>query len=275
MRQRKINRTILFFVILFIALIFMYPLAIVFFNSVKPLSDIVAYPLSLPKGIEIQNFINTWEIMEIPKIVKNTAIITVLAVAGICLLATMTSYWTVRYDTLFARIFTTAMMLSMLVPFAAIMLPEVQVLRVTGMVNTLYGSVFVYWGVGMAFAFFIIQSAVKGVPLELEEAGMIDGCTRTRIFFVIVLPLLKPAIITVAVMDMFWIWNDFIVPLITLNNMDQSTIQLAISRLFGQYSSKWDIALPALVMTLLPVLIVFVIFQKRIVGGVMAGAVKG
>lgn len=127
----------------------------------------------------------------------------------------------------------------------------------------------------MAFAFFIIQSAVKGVPLELEEAGMIDGCTRTRIFFVIVLPLLKPAIITVAVMDMFWIWNDFIVPLITLNNMDQSTIQLAISRLFGQYSSKWDIALPALVMTLLPVLIVFVIFQKRIVGGVMAGAVKG
>lgn len=275
MRQRKINRTILFFVILFIALIFMYPLAIVFFNSVKPLSDIVAYPLSLPKGIEIQNFINTWEIMEIPKIVKNTAIITVLAVAGICLLATMTSYWTVRYDTLFARIFTTAMMLSMLVPFAAIMLPEVQVLRVTGMVNTLHGSVFVYWGVGMAFAFFIIQSAVKGVPLELEEAGMIDGCTRTRIFFVIVLPLLKPAIITVAVMDMFWIWNDFIVPLITLNNMDQSTIQLAISRLFGQYSSKWDIALPALVMTLLPVLIVFVIFQKRIVGGVMAGAVKG
>lgn len=275
MRKKGIGKILLFIVTLIFAVVFVYPLVMVFINSVKPLSEIIVDPLALPKELAFENFADTWERMEIPKIVRNTAVVTVLAVGGIVLLTSMTAYWTVRYPTLFGKIFTMAMVMSMLVPFAAIMIPEVQVLRTLGLNNSLLGTALVYWGIGMPFAFFMMQSSVKGMPPDLEEAAMIDGCGRTRIFAVIAVPLMKPIIITVMLMDMFWIWNDFIVPLITLNNAEMTTIQLAISRLFGQYSSKWDIALPALVMTLLPVLIIFVLFQKKIMAGVMAGAVKG
>ena len=163
----------------------------------------------------------------------------------------------------------------MLIPFASLMLPLVQVMKVLGLNNSMFGTILTYWGIGLAFAFFMMQSAVKGLPVELEESARIDGCSRTRIFFSIIIPLLKPTIVSVVLMDMFWIWNDFMVPLIMMNNERLMTIQLSISRLFGQYASKWDIALPALVMTILPIVIVFILLQKKIMDGVIAGAVKG
>ena len=141
--------------------------------------------------------------------------------------------------------------------------------------NSLFGGVLVYWGIGLAFAFFMMQSAVKSLPVELEEAAYIDGCSRIKTFFIIVLPMLRPTMISVILMDMFWVWNDFMVPLIMMNNERLMTIQLAISRLFGLYSSKWDIALPALVLTMLPIVVIFIVMQKKIMDGVIAGAVKG
>ncbi|MCI1727016.1 MAG: carbohydrate ABC transporter permease [Lachnospiraceae bacterium] len=275
MKHEKTVMWIKFAVILILALIFIYPMFLVFINSVKPLKEIIANPLSLPGSVDFDNYVKTWGIMDIPKIVRNTAVITIFSLAGIIMLTSMTAYWTVRHPTKYSRIFNGAVLLSALVPFAAIMIPEIQVLHTISLINTLPGTILVYWGIGIPFAFFIIQSAVKGLPVELEESAMIDGCSRIGIFFKIVLPLLKPAITTVAVMDIFWIWNDFMVPLITLNNGKMSTIQLAISKLFGQYSSKWDIALPALVITLIPILVVFIVLQKRIVDGITAGAVKG
>ena len=206
---------------------------------------------------------------------KNTAVLTIGSVAGITLLAAMTAYWTFRYQTKYSKVFETFVILSMLIPFASLMLPLVQVMKVLGLNNSMFGTILTYWGIGLAFAFFMMQSAVKGLPVELEESARIDGCSRTRIFFSIIIPLLKPTMVSVVLMDMFWIWNDFMVPLIMMNNERLMTIQLSISRLFGQYASKWDIALPALVMTILPIVIVFILLQKKIMDGVIAGAVKG
>lgn len=275
-RRSRIHKTIIFLIVLLIALVFVYPLFLIAMNSVKPLAEILVKPLSFPEAPQAAvNYRKAFEEINVLHVAKNTAILTAGSVAGITLLATMTAYWTYRYPTKYAKTFETMVILSMLIPFAALMLPLVQVMKVLGINNTMFGTILTYWGIGLAFAFFMMQSAVKGLPVELEESARIDGCSRTRIFFWIVIPLLKPTMVSVILMDMFWIWNDFMVPLIMMNNERLMTIQLAISRLFGQYSSKWDIALPALVMTLIPIVVVFILLQKKIMDGVIAGAVKG
>ena len=275
-KRYNTQKMIIFVIVLMIALVFVYPLFLIVMNSVKPIAEILVTPLSLPKAVQASvNYAKAFEEINVLNVVKNTAVLTVCSVAGITLLASMTSYWTYRYPTKYSRILETIIILSMLIPFASLMLPLVQVMKTLGINNTMFGTVLTYWGIGLAFAFFMIQSAVKGLPLELEESARIDGCSRTRIFFSIVIPLLKPTMVSVVLMDMFWVWNDFMVPLIMMNNERLMTIQLAISRLFGQYASKWDIALPALVMTLIPIVVVFILLQKKIMDGVIAGAVKG
>lgn len=276
MRVRESKRkAVLFIIVLLIALVFVYPLFMIVFNSVKPLAEILKNPLQLPAEFHFENYANAFEKIDVLHVVRNTALLTVCSVAGIVFLSSMTAYWTWRYPTRFSKVFTTFVILAMLIPFASLMLPLVQVMKWMNLTNSLFGGILTYWGIGMSFAFFMMQSAVKTLPIELEEAARIDGAGRVQTFFVIIVPLLRPTMVSVILMDMFWIWNDFIVPLILLNSEKLQTIQLAINKLFGQYSSKWDIALPALVMTLLPIVIVFIILQKKIMEGVVAGAVKG
>ena len=230
-KRYNTQKMIIFVIVLMIALVFVYPLFLIVMNSVKPIAEILVTPLSLPKAVQASvNYAKAFEEINVLNVVKNTAVLTVCSVAGITLLASMTSYWTYRYPTKYSRILETIIILSMLIPFASLMLPLVQVMKTLGINNTMFGTVLTYWGIGLAFAFFMIQSAVKGLPLELEESARIDGCSRTRIFFSIVIPLLKPTMVSVVLMDMFWVWNDFMVPLIMMNNERLMTIQLAISR---------------------------------------------
>ena len=275
MKKGKIGSVILFLVMLLAVLVFLYPLFVVVMNSFKPLGDIIARPLEIPGILHLENYINAWKTVEIPRVMWNTALVTVLSVTGIVLLSAMSAYWSERHPTVYSRIFSRLLVLSMLIPFASLMIPLVQVMRVFRLNNSLSGAIVTYWGIGLAFAFFMTQGAVKSLPYELEEAARVDGCGPVRVFWQIILPLVQPTMVTIFVMDIFWIWNDFIVPLILLDSSQLSTIQLAIKKLFSQYSSQWDLALPALVISIVPILVVFVLLQKKIVGGILAGAVKG
>lgn len=276
MKSMKTRSKLILNTILVISgLLFLLPLLFVLINSLKPLGEIVGNPLGWPSVFVWDNFLKAWDIVEFPLLVRNTFIITILAVLGIIMLATMVAYWHVRHPSWFSKLLTSAIILSILVPFASIMIPLVKVLATVGVNNTLGGAILTYWGIGLAFAYFIMRGAVMSLPYELEEAAIVDGYPTIRIFFSIVMPLLAPAIFSVFVMDIFWIWNDFMVPLIVLNNQKLSTIQLGINRLFGMYNSRWDVALPALVMSIVPIVVVFVISQKKIMDGILAGAVKG
>ncbi|AHV97920.1 carbohydrate ABC transporter permease [Paenibacillus sabinae] len=275
MKKNPVSMLITFMVVLAGVLIFVAPLWIMVMNSFKPLNEIIAFPLRFPDEWSFDNYVKAWEEVNIPNIMKNTAIVSFSAVCGVIILATMTAYWAERHPTVYSRIFSSAILLSMLIPFATIMIPLVQVMKFMHLNNTIPGAVLAYWGIGLAFAFFMIRSGVKTLPYELEEAARIDGCGVIQVFVRIVFPLLSPVVFSVFVMDMFWVWNDFMIPLVLLNNQKLSTVQLAINRLFGMYNSRWDIALPALTMSMLPIIVIFILLQKKIVGGVMAGAVKG
>ncbi|MFC5468150.1 carbohydrate ABC transporter permease [Cohnella suwonensis] len=275
MKSRHLSTSIGFLLAAVGALLFIAPLWIMFMNSFKPLNAIIADPLGLPSAWKFDNYTAAWKVLNIPHVVKNTAILALGAVCGILLLSTMTAYWSERHPTIYSRIFGNLIMLSVLIPFVTIMLPLVRVMKFLHLNNTLFGAVLTYWGIGFAFAYFLIRSGVKTLPYELEEAAQVDGCGRIYIFFRIAFPLLAPTAFSVFIMDMFWVWNDFMIPLVLLNNETHSTVQLAVNRLFGMYNSRWDVALPALSMSMLPIIVVFVLLQRRIVGGVMAGAVKG
>lgn len=275
MKKQKIKRIILFAAIFILALIFLCPLFIAGINSFKTLGDIISEPLSLPKKLLFSNYANAFTTLEIPKVMANTAIVTLGSVVGIVIFSAMTAYWAERHPTIYSKVFEKLLILSMLIPFASIMIPIVQVMKTLHLNSTLQGTIITYWGVGLAFAYFMMRGAVKGLPYELEEAAKIDGCGPVKVFFKVVMPLLQPTMVTVFVMDIFWVWNDFIIPLILLDNGKLSTIQLAIKKLFSMYATKWDLALPGLMMSILPIVIVFIVLQKKIINGIMAGAVKG
>lgn len=276
MTKREKRITYIWLVVMLLAaIIFLVPFVFVVMNSVKPLSEIMKQPLSLPEVYQFENYVKVFEYIDIPRVVCNTAIVCVLSLAGIILLCSMTAFWCECFPTKFSNLYKKILMVSMLVPFASLMIPLVKVMSILHLNNTLFGVALTFCGIGQAFAFFIIDGAAQSIPMTLYEAAVIDGASPIQMYFKIALPLMKPSLISVFVMDLFWIWNDAQVSLILLNNQNLRTIQLAINTLFGAYASKWDVALPALVLTILPMLVVYLFVQKQIIEGVSAGAVKG
>lgn len=273
--KRYPERVLLYFLLIVLAMLFLSPFLIVTLNSFKPLSTILTDPLSPPRVLHLENYIHAWDTLRLPLILRNSTIVTLCSVCGILLFSTMSAYWMERHPTRYSKLFGALLIGSLLVPFASLMIPLVRVMNILHISNSFLGAILCYWGLGQAFANFIIRGAVCSLPVEMEEAAIIDGCSNTQVFFKVVAPMLTPAVVSVFVLDLFWIWNDFIVPLILLNNDRLLTIQLAINRMFGTYSDKWDIALPGLVMTIAPIVVVFILFQKKIIGGMTAGALKG
>ena len=197
------------------------------------------------------------------KLLRNSAILTICSVSAVVVFSAMSAYWCHRHRNAVTRTFTALLMVSMLIPFASLMIPLVKITSVLHINNTLPGAIIVFAGVGLAFGFFMMQSAVKTLPRELEEAAALDGCGPVRTFFCIVFPLMKNTVFSLIAMDLFWVWNDFMIP------------QTLLNKLFGMYASKWDIALAALVMSMVPTIIAFLLLQKQILGGVSDGATKG
>lgn len=273
--KRRSLSIVKFLIALLGAALFFAPFLLVILNSVKPLDQIMTDLLGLPNTIQWSNFPRAWEQLNMARVMTNTVLVTGCSLFLILLLSTMVAYWLVRHPTRYSRIFEKMLVFSLLVPFATVMLSLVKTVSFLGLNDSLWGGILAYSGMGIAFATFIMTGAVRSISLEIEEAARIDGCNVYQTFFLVVLPLLRPTLLSVFVLDLFWIWNDYIVALTLLNTSEMMTLQLAINKLFGLNSNQWDIALPAIVMSILPILIVNVFMQKRIVAGVASGAIKG
>lgn len=163
----------------------------------------------------------------------------------------------------------------MLIPFSSIMIPLYKVVLALKIKNSLLGLSFVYAGLGVSMAIFLYHGFVKGIPQELEEAAAIDGGSRMKIFFLIILPLLKPITATICITNVLWVWNDFLLPLIVISDNKKYSLLLSTNTLFGQYSSDWTAILSALILAAIPVIIFYALFQKQILKGIADGAVKG
>ena len=205
----------------------------------------------------------------------NSILITVCSVAGLVLFASMAAYQVVRRKCLASRIISGLMVASMAIPFQVLMVPSVIVARELHLVNSRPGMIVMYWGFLLPMAMFLYQGFVKGVPRELEEAAMIDGCGQIRAFFRIVFPMLKPITATVAIINILGVFNDFTLPLIMLSSQSLKTLPLSFSVFYSSYLNEWQLIMSGLVLSIFPVLVFFLLMQRNIMDGLTAGALKG
>ena len=213
MKNKKlITNIIKYIAISGLLLAYIVPFVFVLINSFKARKDVIANPLALPSTFKFSNYADAFEKMNYGHAFVNTLIITVLSVLIIIIFSSMTAYILVRKDWKFNKFIFFAMVLSMIIPFQGIMIPLVSIYGSMGMLNTKWALIYMYLGFGISLAVFMYHGFIKSIPLELEEAAMIDGATRFQTFWKIVFPIMKPITMTITTLDMLWIWNDFLLP---------------------------------------------------------------
>ena len=274
-KKRAAGKAVLVTVLVLAALLFLFPLILIFLNCLKSQSEITASLLALPTQLHFENFPNAMAQMNYLQAFANSILITVCSVAGLVLFASMAAYQVVRRKCLASRIISGLMVASMAIPFQVLMVPSVIVARELYLVNSRPGMIVMYWGFLLPMAMFLYQGFVKGVPRELEEAAMIDGCGQIRAFFRIVFPMLKPITATVAIINILGVFNDFTLPLIMLSSQSLKTLPLSFSVFYSSYLNEWQLIMSGLVLSIFPVLVFFLLMQRNIMDGLTAGALKG
>ncbi|SDG04902.1 carbohydrate ABC transporter membrane protein 2, CUT1 family [Fontibacillus panacisegetis] len=277
MTEKKYNWRLLVTeaVMALVAILFLAPFYFLFVNSVKPFGDIMSNSASWPTEFHWSNYSKAWELTRFPEAFTNSLVITVVSVALMAIISAMGAYRMVRDDSRFNRALFFLFIAAMVIPFQSIMIPLMRVVNELGVNNSRVGLVMTYLGLGAPMSLFLFHGFVKSIPLEIEEAATVDGCSPITVFFRIVLPMLRPMLMTVIILNTLWVWNDYLLPSLILQRPEMRTIPLATFSFFGQYTKQWDIALPALVLGIAPVIIFFLALQRYIVEGIAAGSVKG
>ena len=264
-------------VIIFAA--YMFPFLMVVINSLKQKRDIIKSPFSwlyTIKGLSFDNFVKAFTQMDFLNAFKNSLIVTVSATVLVTLLAAMLAYYIVRHNNGISKLTFALMVASMIIPFQAIMIPLVSIYGGTlNVLNHRITLIFMHTGFSMAMSVFMFHGFIKGnVPIALEEAAYIDGCTHSQTFFKIVLPLLKPIISTMVILNSMAFWNDFLLPSLVLSDKKLLTLPLSTYSFYGTYSADYGTIMAGLLLCVAPILVLYVVLQKQIIGGVVAGAVK-
>lgn len=272
-KQRAANAALTIF-LLTVSIIVLSPLLLALLNSFKTLSEITYDVAALPGTWQTANYERAWNSLNFPRALFNSLLVTVLSNAGVVLISSMAAYRIVRHPTRSNRALYKIFLAEMILPFQVVMIPLTIVIKKMGLIDSIAGVVFAYLGMGVAMGVFTYCGFIKTVPRDIEEAARIDGCTELGTFFHVVFPLLRPTTYTLIVINTFWFWNDFLLPKLILSSEQLRTIPIAIHSLMGQYIMQWDLALPALMMAILPALIAFLAMQQNIVAGLTAGAVK-
>lgn len=272
-RLKKVawGRGIFIYLMLFL---FLVPFYIIVNNSFKTTEQFITSPFALASSVSFRNYVYAFERMNYVNAISNSAVITLLSVVGIILTSSMAAYFLVRFHWKINKIIFAIMVASMIVPFQAIMIPLVTIYGSLNALNNKWILIFMYLGFGQSFAVFICHGFIKNIPLELEEAALIDGCNRVQSYFKVVLPNLLPIIVTLMILDVLWIWNDYLLPSMILLSPVQRTLPLSTYSFFSTYSVDFTPLMASLVMTILPVIILYILGQKQIVKGVVQGAIK-
>ena len=278
-RRKRIN-AILFIILVIVFILFIFPFILVVINVFKEKVDIVKNPLSLigeKKGFTLQNFPNAMQKMDFWKAFANSLIITVTSTILTLILSSMTAFVLVRNKWKVCGLLFSMMIASMVIPFQVLMVPLVSVYGgIFGILNHRVTLILMHVGFSMSMATFMFHGAINtNIPLELEEAALIDGCTRWQTWWKVVFPLLKPTIATVAIIDAMAFWNDYLLPSLVLQKKELYTIPIATQAFYGTFSSDLGLIMAALLLAMLPILILYLLLQQFIVEGVTSGAVKG
>ncbi len=275
--KNKRSDAIIFVVLIGLVILFLSPIFIVLMNSFKGQFYIADAPFTFPDAktfVGIKNYITGIAKIGFFEAFGYSLFITVGSVVVITLFTSMTAWYITRVKTKVSSILYYLFVFSMIVPFQMVMFTMSKVANVLHLDNPI-GIIFIYLGFGAGLSVFMFAGFMKSIPMEIEEAAMIDGCSPIQIFFKVVFPILRPTTITVAILNAMWIWNDYLLPYLLIGNK-YKTIPIAVQYLQGGYGSRDMGALMAmLVLAIVPIIVFYLTCQKQIIAGVVAGAVKG
>ena len=261
-----------------VSVLYLYPIVLVVINSFKKKAYISRYPFRIPRDrmfVGLENYVRGLEKTGFLPAFGWTVLITVCSVALIILCCSMCAWYISRVKTRGTKIIYTLCLFAMVVPFQMEMYTLSKIANMLKLDNP-WGLVMIYLGFGAGLAVFMFTGFVKSIPLEIEEASMIDGCAPLQCFFRVVLPVMKPTCITIAILDAMWIWNDYLLPVLVLDTKKYKTISIAIQYLKGGYGSiDMGAMMGVLVLSIIPIIVFYLFCQRYIIEGVVAGAVKG
>lgn len=278
-QKKKVSHVIMMIVLVILFFMFIFPFLMVVINVFKTKGDITANPLSLvgSHGFILSNFPDAMKKMNFVTSFTNSLMVTICSTVLTLLLSAMASFVIVRNKWKACNILFAAMIASMVIPFQVLMIPLVSLYGgIFGILNSRITLILMHVGFSVSMATFMFHGAIHtNIPLELEEAALIDGCTRWQTFWKIVFPLLKPTVATVAIIDAMAFWNDYLLPSLVLARKELYTIPIATQAFYGTYSTDMGLVMAALLLAMLPILILYLFLQRYIVEGVTSGAVKG
>lgn len=277
--KTKASNKVIFVVLCIVAVAILYPLLFILNNSFKGKFYISADPFSLPNGetfAGLTNYVNGLIQTGLLSAIGWSFFITIISVILLILFTSMTAYYITRVKSVYATILYYMFVFSMVVPFQMVMFTMTSLADKCHLRSPL-GMCVLYLGFGAGLSVFMFSGFIKSIPLEIEEAAMIDGCNPLQTFFGVVFPILKPTAITVAILNAMWIWNDFLLPYLVIGiSTKYKTIPVVVQMLVGSNGNKDMGALMAmLVLSIIPIIIFYLTCQKYIIEGVVAGAVKG
>ncbi|MCI6005139.1 MAG: carbohydrate ABC transporter permease [Blautia sp.] len=278
-QRKKVSHAIMMIVLLIVFFMFIFPLILVIINVFKTKADITSNPLALigAHGFTLENFPKAMDKMNFFVVFKNSLIVTICATVLTLLVSSMAAFVIVRNNWKACNLLFSGMVASMVIPFQVLMIPLVSLYGGNfGVLNSRITLILMHVGFSVSMATFMFHGAIRtNVPMELEEAAFIDGCTRWQTYWKIVFPLLKPTIATVAIIDAMAFWNDYLLPSLVLGRKELYTIPIATQAFYGTYSTDMGLVMAALLLAMLPILILYLFLQRYIVEGVTSGAVKG
>ncbi|KQO04487.1 carbohydrate ABC transporter permease [Paenibacillus sp. Leaf72] len=266
------------FITLFLSIgaaISFFPIYMAIANSFKTQGEMFQSFVALPSAPTFDNYVQAFHKINMLNSTINSVIVSVLGIGGIVFCAALAGYKLSRTPGKASAAIFFLFVASMLVPFHSIMIPLTRMANGLSVQGSTYGLALIYIGLGVNMAVFLYHGFVKSIPRELEEAAHMDGCGEFQTFFRIIFPLLLPITVTIAILDFLWIWNDFLLPMLMLTDSDHYTLILSTNTLFGEYNKEWTLILASLVLTAIPVIIIYAFFQRFIMEGITEGAVKG
>lgn len=270
-RRARLASTTLLWAYAAVALL---PLLLMVYNSLRPTPAIFAAPLGAPSDLSVDSYVRAWQEASFGTYFRNSVVVTVSAVALGTAVSVLAAYALGRYTFTGSRLLTVYFLSGLMLPFRLAILPIFYLLAGLGLIDSHLGLVLVYAASGVPFSVFILTAFFRQLPTELEEAARMDGAGEYQIFGRVMLPLVRPAVATVVVFQFVPLWNDFFFPLVLLRSSEKATLPVGLTTFFGQFQTEWSTLFAGLVITTVPLVVLFVAATRQIIAGLTAGIGK-
>ncbi len=275
MIKNKLLGNIIVFIMGIVTLLFFTPIYFMVINTFKPLKEVILNTSKLPETWILSNYAHVWGLSDFGTLLRNSIVITAVSVIGIVVFGAMAGYRISRMKGKIGYILVLYFIMTLIIPFQAVMIPLVKIMKNMSLIDSIYGIILVYIGLGTPMGIFLYHGAVKAIPYAIEEAAIMDGAGSLTVFFKIIFPLLAPITSTLVILETLWVWNDYLLPLIVLQSDSNKTIPLGTTAtFFGKYMSQWHYGITAIFMASIPMIILYSLMQKYVIKGIVGGAVK-